>query len=371
MDFGNRLKQLRESRKLSASKLSKLSGLSQSFIWRIESGEKQPTLETLRKLSQGLGMSIGELLGQDLMNKPQSSKINRITSNIRKLPPEQVDALDLFIASLSNGNESGEHSLALKAINLNHSEPDVFEIELVFSANVSAVMEHRIPEGMKRNLGCFQLFDEKMKEVPIEVIPGSKRMYGQKAGRTFIIRPLSRLADGPAYKIFISKLLQANNYSYLREDHTVTFSKQEVMDIIPYNTELSSSYLALILAGSNITSCAENVPVDEDIKLTFSNNVIAKAVRDHNLQCFSLESSKRQPVEIDVIMAEANDRSERQKEIIIHPRQVLQRNTVYVLTICENLKGSNKKQLGIDRIITFTTNATDITSNDEQDMSIA
>ncbi|MEN6325905.1 MAG: helix-turn-helix transcriptional regulator, partial [Syntrophomonas sp.] len=39
MDFGSRLKQLREGRKLSTSKLSKQSGLSQSFIWRIESGE--------------------------------------------------------------------------------------------------------------------------------------------------------------------------------------------------------------------------------------------------------------------------------------------------------------------------------------------
>ncbi|MEN6489903.1 MAG: helix-turn-helix transcriptional regulator, partial [Smithella sp.] len=267
MDFGSRLKQLRESRKLSTSKLSKQSGLSQSFIWRIESGEKQPTLETLRKLSQGLGMSLGELLGQDLMNKPQSSKINRITSNIRKLPPEQVDALDLFIASLSDGHGSGEHTLTLKAISLNHSEPDVFEIELGFSANVSAVMEHRIPEGMKRNMECFHLFDETMKEVPIEVIPGNKRMYGQKAGRTFIIRPLSQLVDGPAYKIVISKLLQANNYSYLREDHTVLFSKREVMDIMPFNKELSSSYLSLILAGSNITSGVENVPVDKDIKL--------------------------------------------------------------------------------------------------------
>lgn len=372
MDFGNRLKQLREGRKLSTSKLSKQSDLSQSFIWRIESGEKQPTLETLRKLSQGLGMSLGELLGEDLMNKPQSSKINRITSNIRRLPPEHVDALDLFIASLSTGRESGEHTLVLKAINLDYSEQTDFEIELVFSANVSAVMEHRIPDGMKRNMECFHLFDERMKEVPVEVIPGTKRMYGQKAGRTFIIKPLSQLTDSLAYKIFISKLLQANNYSYLKEDHTVLFSTQEIMDITPYNQELCSSYLSLILNRSNIVSGTDNIRVDTDIKLTFSNNIAAITVRDHNRQCFSLESSKKQTVEIDVIMAEANDNSERQKEIIIHPRQALQNNTVYVLTISESLQGVNQKQLGIDKLITFTTGAADITAADEQaDSSIA
>lgn len=372
MDFGNRLKQLRESRKLSTSKLSKQAGLSQSFIWRIESGEKQPTLETLKKLSQGLGMSLGELLGQDLMNKPQSSKINRITSNIRRLPPEQVDALDLFIASLSNGHGSGEHALDLKAINLNYAEPDDFEIELVFSANVSAVMEHRIPDGMKRNMECFHLFDERMKEVPVEVIPGNKRMYGQKAGRTFIVRPLSQLDDDRTYKIVISKLLQANNYNYLKEDHTILFSTQEIMDITPFNQELCSSYLSLILIRSNIASGAEHIPIDKDIKLTFSNNVTAQAVREHNLQCFVLESSKRQAVEIDVIMADANDNSEKQKEIIIHPRQVLQSNTVYVLTISENLQGSNQKRLGMDKIITFTTAAANTTSDGEQEgLSIA
>jgi transcriptional regulator with XRE-family HTH domain len=366
MDFGSRLKQLREGRKLSTSRLSKQSGLSQSFIWRIESGEKQPTLETLKKLSQGLGISLGELLGEELMSKPQSTKINRIAGNIRRLPPEQVEALDLFIASLSNTQDSGKNSLSLKTINLNHFEQNRFEVELVFSANVSAVMEHRIPDGMKRNMECFHLFDEKMKEVPIEVIPGNKRMYGQKAGRTFIIRPLSRLDDGRAYKIIISKLLQANNYNYLKEDHTILFSIEEIMDIAPFNQELSSSYLSLLLTKSNIAPGAVNIPVNTDIKLIFSNNVTAREVRDHNLQCFTLESSKRQTVAIDIIMAEANDNSERQKEIIINPREALQGNTVYILTISESLQGSNQKQLGMDKIITFSTETANTSSTDEQ-----
>lgn len=372
MEFGSRLKQLRESRNLSTSKLSQQSGLSQSFIWRIESGEKQPTLETLRKLSQGLGISLGELLGQDLMNKPRSSKIDRIASNIRKLPSEQVDALDVFIASLSDTHSSGEHQLALKAINLNRSEQDGFEVELTFSANVSAVMEHRIPEGMQRNIACFHLFDERMKEVPVDVIPGSKRMYGKTAGRTFILKPLSRLSDGRSYKIFISKFLQANNGNYLKEDHAVLFSTQDILDITPFDQELCSAYLSLALSRSNIASGAENIRVDTDIKLTFSNNVIAKEVRDHNQRCFILESSKKQPVDIDVIMADPNDSSDRQKELIIHPRQPLQGNTVYVLTISENLQGVNQKRLGIDKIITFTTAAADSTINSEQEgLSIA
>lgn len=372
MDFASRLKQIRESRMLSTSKLSKQSGLSQSFIWRIESGEKQPTLGTLKKLSQGLGISLGELLGEELLNEPESSKINRIIGNMRRLTAEQMDALDLFTATLTNGHASGEHPLTLLAINLNRSGESGFEIELGFSTNVSAVMDHKIPEGTKRNMECFRLFYDGMKEVPCEVIPGNKRVHGQKAGRTFFIRPLAKLSHGRAYKLCISKFLQANNYRYLKENHTVMFSTHEIIDITPFNRELCGSYLSLTLRESSIASGEENVPVDADIRLTFSNNVITDVVRENNLKCFTLESSKKEAVEIDVIMAEPDDNSDKKREIVVRPRRPLQSNTVYVLTISERLQGGNKKTLGTDKVITFTTGEANITGAGEQDgLSIA
>lgn len=291
---------------------------------------------------------------------------------MRKLPCEQIDALDLFITSLSHGHAAGENPLTLQAINLNHPDKDGFEIELVFSANVSAIMDHRIPDGTKRNMSGFHLFDDGMKEVPINVIPGNERILGRRAERTFIVRPRTRLADGRAYRLNISKLLQANNYKYLKKNHTIVFSTHEIIDITPFNKKLYSPYLSLSLDGSNIASGAENVLINTDIKLTFSNNVITDTVRDHNLQCFSLESSKKQSVEIDVIMAEPNDNSEKKKEIIIHPRHGSHSNTVYVLTISENLQAGNQKLLGTDKIITFTTGNANITGTEKQDgISIA
>ncbi len=372
VNFGSRLKEIRESQMLSASKLSKQSNLSQPFIYRIESGEKQPTLETLKKLAQGLGISLGELLGEELMIEPGSPQIDRIISNIRKLlPAEQVDALDLFIASLSNGHAAGEKPLSIQSINLNESHEDNFELEVVFSANVSAIMDNRIPDGTKRNMAGFHLFDDGMKEMPIEVIPGNKRMLGQKAERTFLVRPQNRLTDGRVYKLTISKLLQANNYKYLKENHTIMFKTNEIIDITPFNEKLCAPHLSITLERTSITSGDENVPVNTDIRLTFSNNVITSAVRDHNLQCFSLENSKKQPVEINVIMAEPNDSSEKKKEIIIHPKHGLHSNTVYVLTINESLQGCNKKRLGTDKVITFTTGNTNTENVIHDGVSIA
>jgi hypothetical protein len=312
-------------------------------------------------------MSIGELLGEDLSGEFKSSKVNKIVSNIQKLPPEQVDALDVIISSLTNGHADGERPLALQSINLDHFEQDDLEIELVFSANVSAILDQKIPDGTKRNMECFHLFDDGMKEVAVNVIPGTKRYYGQRAVRTVIIRPVSRLTDNRAYNIYISKFLQANNYSYLKENHTIRFTTHEILDITPFNLELCYSYLSLTLSSSNIASGDENIPVNTDIVLTFSSNVIADTVRTHNLECFSLESSKKQPVEIDVIMAEPDDNSDSQNEIIIHPRYHLLSNTVYALTISESLQGSNQKRLKTDQIITFRTGAANTAGIDEQD----
>lgn len=358
MNFNSRLKQIRESRMLSTSKLSKLSGLSQPFICRIESGEKQPTLETLRKLSQGLGISLGELLGEPLLSEPESPQINRIITNLRKLPTEQIEALDLFVASLSAGYASGETPLTVQAINFNDSDNEEFEIEIVFSANVSAVLEHRIPDGTQRNMAGFHMYDDKGKEVSIQVIPGSQRLFGRKAERTFIIKPQKQLENKKAYRLEISKLLQANNYKYLQENHTILFSTHGIINITPYNKKLCSPYLALTLESSSISQGDENIPVNASIKLIFSNNVITKSVREHNQQCFSLKDSKDRPVDIDIIMADPEDSSTRKKEIIIQPKEFLSSNTVYILTISDSLQGGNQKLLGTDKIITFTTGET-------------
>lgn len=59
MEFGEKLKELRTSRRLGVNQLALKSGVSASQISRFEKGErKDPTLETLKKLSTALGVSI-------------------------------------------------------------------------------------------------------------------------------------------------------------------------------------------------------------------------------------------------------------------------------------------------------------------------
>lgn len=54
--FGIVLKELREERNLSQSKLAEESKLSRSYIVRLEKGERNPTIETLFRISKTLNI---------------------------------------------------------------------------------------------------------------------------------------------------------------------------------------------------------------------------------------------------------------------------------------------------------------------------
>jgi transcriptional regulator with XRE-family HTH domain len=64
MSLAEKLKSLREEKKLSVAELAGQSGVSKPYIWQIEDGRrKNPTGEVLRKLASALGTTVPELMG--------------------------------------------------------------------------------------------------------------------------------------------------------------------------------------------------------------------------------------------------------------------------------------------------------------------
>lgn len=61
--FPERLRNLRQRRRISQKALSELCGLSQNMIGLYERGEVQPTLETLMCLAEHFGVSLDYLIG--------------------------------------------------------------------------------------------------------------------------------------------------------------------------------------------------------------------------------------------------------------------------------------------------------------------
>ena len=62
--FGKMLKQRREEKHLTQAALAGKVGVSQTYIAKLESGDKKnPTLDLLKKIAKHLGVPVTELLG--------------------------------------------------------------------------------------------------------------------------------------------------------------------------------------------------------------------------------------------------------------------------------------------------------------------
>jgi transcriptional regulator with XRE-family HTH domain len=59
--FGQRVKHLRQQRKLTQIELAEELGFSRSYLAEIETGRRNPSLETVKTISDGLGVSLAKL----------------------------------------------------------------------------------------------------------------------------------------------------------------------------------------------------------------------------------------------------------------------------------------------------------------------
>lgn len=91
--FGKRIRALRKERKLTQEALAERSGLHNTYIGQIERGEKNPSLESIEKLSVGLDVSVAELF-ETFADKPRSNpEIKKLNEMIEKLPPKTLETL--------------------------------------------------------------------------------------------------------------------------------------------------------------------------------------------------------------------------------------------------------------------------------------
>jgi transcriptional regulator with XRE-family HTH domain len=62
-NISNNLRKIRDAKKISQEKLARLADVSNNTIIKIEAGKNQnPTLDTLKKISNALGVSVDELI---------------------------------------------------------------------------------------------------------------------------------------------------------------------------------------------------------------------------------------------------------------------------------------------------------------------
>ena len=72
--MGNRLRELRKQQKMTMKQLGEVVDLAESTISQYETGKRQPDNETLLKLSEVFGVTVGYLLGAEEKAPAESGK---------------------------------------------------------------------------------------------------------------------------------------------------------------------------------------------------------------------------------------------------------------------------------------------------------
>lgn len=93
MEIGKKLRKLREDRNMSMYRLTQITGVSGHHIKGIEEGTRQPTVETLQRLTAALGASLAEIFNDDMQSCYLSERERQLIENFRRLPEEKADAL--------------------------------------------------------------------------------------------------------------------------------------------------------------------------------------------------------------------------------------------------------------------------------------
>ena len=89
-DVGNRIRELREERKMTQYALASQSGVSPTYVYQLERGEKSPTIEYLEHICWGLGVTLNDFF-KEKEEKPD--KISTLTTEQKKLLNDFLQSL--------------------------------------------------------------------------------------------------------------------------------------------------------------------------------------------------------------------------------------------------------------------------------------
>jgi transcriptional regulator with XRE-family HTH domain len=98
MNIGKRIKEIRTSKNIKSIDLAKKAGITSVYLSYIEAGEKIPTLETLEKICDALGITLAELFTEDLSDMPP--EVIKLIQEIKNFSPEQIKSLIEFLKTL-------------------------------------------------------------------------------------------------------------------------------------------------------------------------------------------------------------------------------------------------------------------------------
>ncbi len=100
MDVGKRLQEIRQKKHISVYRISQDTGVSTSHINSIERGEKNPSVETLCRLIEPLGITMSEFFNEDLGISYLNEDEREVLEYYRTMPHDSAEALLQLIRTM-------------------------------------------------------------------------------------------------------------------------------------------------------------------------------------------------------------------------------------------------------------------------------
>ncbi|ADY56306.1 helix-turn-helix domain protein [Syntrophobotulus glycolicus DSM 8271] len=99
MNYGKRVKYFRDVAGISANALAKNVCLDPTTIYKIEANDAKPSLGSLERICEALGISLADFFSED--NQELEPELRRLLNTAKKLTTEQRDYLQKLLDSLS------------------------------------------------------------------------------------------------------------------------------------------------------------------------------------------------------------------------------------------------------------------------------
>jgi len=102
--FGERLRRIREEKRMNQTDLAARTGFQPSAISHFESGRRSPSFDNLKKLADALAVTIDFLLGRESVPTTAGPVAEKLFRNFQKMTAEDQDDLAKFAAMLAEKN---------------------------------------------------------------------------------------------------------------------------------------------------------------------------------------------------------------------------------------------------------------------------
>ena len=100
MDISERLRSIRKAKNMSVYKLSQLSGVSETHIRDLERGDRNPSIDTLCRLVEPMGVPVSELFTESNNMTVLSDEEKALLDCYRMLSKDKAESLLIFLKTL-------------------------------------------------------------------------------------------------------------------------------------------------------------------------------------------------------------------------------------------------------------------------------